>query len=333
MNVGIISFTANGFDLSNKLSEKLNELGHTASPFRCGKNSLRTWTVEHFENDDALVYVGAAGIAVRAVAPLIQSKVSDPAVIVLDERGKFVVPILSGHIGGANRLAQEITKMLSCIPVITTATDCNNIFAIDTWASENGIRIINPEKIKWVSAHLLAGECAYVKSFFPIDGNLPEGLIITDDEYDVILTVRSRGRKEALRLVPRILTLGVGCQKGVTADELEKAFDLILRKGSCHQEAVCKVCSLDLKANEPGLLEFCRRHNLPFKTFSAEELCAVKGRFSSSEFVRRTTGVDNVCERSAVLESGGQLYVKKNAGEGITMALAIAPYTVRFMED
>ena len=333
MNIGIICFTATGFDLCSKLSEKLRQDGHTASYIRCGKNSLRTWTSEHFESDDALIFVGAAGIAVRAVSPLIESKVSDPAVIVLDERGKFVIPILSGHIGGANRLALDISRLLSCIPVITTATDCNNVFAVDTWASENDITIINPEKIKWVSAHLLAGEYAYLKSFFPIDGNLPEGLILTEDEYDVVLTVRTRGRKEALRLVPRILTLGVGCQKGVTADELDEAFDMLLRKGSCHSEAVCRVCSIDLKAAEPGLVEFCQRHKLPFMTFSAEALTAIKGRFSSSEFVRKTTGVDNVCERSAVLGSGGSLYVKKNAGNGITMAMAIAPYTVRFTEE
>ncbi len=333
MNVGIISFTAAGFELGRKLGEILNSNGHTSSCIRCGKNSLRTWTSDHFQTDDALVFVGASGIAVRAVAPLVKSKVSDPAVIVLDERGKFVIPILSGHIGGANRLAQDISKMISCIPVITTATDCNNVFAVDKWASENNISIMNPEKIKWVSAHLLAGECVYVKSFFPIDGSLPEGLIITDDEYDVILTVRSRGRKDALRLVPQILTLGVGCQKGVTADELDEAFDLILRKASCLKEAVCGVCSIDIKSEEQGLLAFCARHGLPFETYSAEQLGAVKGKFSSSEFVRKTTGVGNVCERSAVLGSGGSLYVKKNAGKGITMAFAIAPYKVRFLEE
>ena len=146
MNIGIIAFTAAGFELAERLSEKLRLSGHTAFPFRCGKNSLRTWTNEHFMSDDALVFVGAAGIAVRAVAPLAQSKVSDPAVIVIDERGKFAIPILSGHIGGANRLAQDISKMINCIPVVTTATDCNNVFAVDTWATENDIAILKPRK-------------------------------------------------------------------------------------------------------------------------------------------------------------------------------------------
>jgi cobalt-precorrin 5A hydrolase len=227
----------------------------------------------------------------------------------------------------------DVAGMLHAIPVITTATDCNSVFAIDTWASENNIKIMNPEQIKWVSARLLAGECINVKSFFPVAGALPDGFNITDDEYDVILTVRNRGRKDALRLVPQILTLGVGCQRGTTTAELNEAFELVLKKASCLKEAVCMACSIDLKSDEDGLLQFCREHRLPFKTFSAEQLKNVKGHFSSSDFVRNITGVDNVCERSAVLGSGGELYVKKHAGSGITMALAIAPYTVRFMEE
>lgn len=333
MTVSIITFTANGFDLGTRLSEMLQQDKHHTSVYRCGKDALRQWTSSHFASDDALIFIGAAGIAVRAVAPLIQSKTSDPAVVVIDERGKFVIPILSGHIGGANKLAQSISKMLHALPIITTATDCNSVFAFDTWASENGIKIVNPEQIKWVSARLLAGECVYIKSFFPIVGNIPEGVVITDEEYDVILTVRSRGRKDALRLVPPILTLGVGCQRGITAEELENAFELVLKKGSCLKEAVRLVTSLDLKADEKGLIEFCQKHQLPLKTYSADELNAVKGKFAASEFVRKTTGVDNVCERSAVLGSGGELYIRKNAGNGITMALAISPYHVRFLEE
>jgi cobalt-precorrin 5A hydrolase len=333
MKISIISFTGNGFDLGCRLCEKQRQEGHETSIYRCGKDGLREWTISHFSSDDALLFVGAAGIAVRAVAPLVRSKTSDPAVVVIDERGQFIIPILSGHIGGANRLSHTIAKMLHALPVITTATDVSSVFAIDTWASEKNIGIINPEQIKWVSARLLAGECVYVKSLFPVSGTVPDGIVLTEEEYDVIITVRHKGRKDALRLVPPILTLGVGCQKGITAEELETAFELILKKGSCLKEAVCLVISIDLKSDEPGLIEFCNKHQLPFKTYSAAQLSAVKGRFSSSDFVRKTTGVDNVCERSAVLGSGGELFVKKDAGNGITMALAIAPYTVRFMEE
>jgi cobalt-precorrin 5A hydrolase len=333
MKAGIIAFTERGFTLGTQLAEMLENEAYQVSAYRCGKDTLRSWTSSHFDSDEALVFIGAAGIAVRAIAPHLKSKTCDPAVLVIDEHGKFVIPVLSGHIGGANKLGLHIAKLLRALPVITTATDCNSIFAVDSWASERGIKILNPEKIKWASARLLAGEYVYLKSFFPVEGGLPDGIVLTEEEYDVVLTVRSRGRRDALRLVPPILTLGLGCQRGTTADALEEAFELILKKGSCYREAVYQAASIDLKADESGLLAFCHHHNLPLKTFSAEELGKVKGRFSSSEFVKKTTGVDNVCERSAVLASGGELYVKKNAGNGITMALAISPYSVRFVEE
>ncbi len=333
MTAGIIAFTARGYALAERLDLQLNRAGIETKIIRCPKDGLADWTSKHFAADDALVFIGAAGIAVRAISPYLQSKTSDPAVVVVDEFGRFVIPLLSGHIGGANRLAQNVAKMLGAIPVITTATDCNGIFAIDTWASENKISIINPERIKWVSARLLAGDSINMKSTFPVGGKLPDGFVESDSEYDVILTIKTKGRKDALRLVPPVLTLGIGCKKGVTTEEIETAFDLLLKKASCYPEAVCRVCSIELKAHESGILGFCESHGLPFQTFSAKQLSNVKGNFSSSEFVQQVTGVDNVCERSAVLGSGGELFIKKRAGNGITMALAAAPYSVRFLEE
>jgi cobalt-precorrin 5A hydrolase len=195
------------------------------------------------------------------------------------------------------------------------------------------LHIINPERIKRVSALLLAGETVAFRSLFPVAGALPDGFVQNIKKSDVSITIKTRGRPEMLRLVPPVLTLGVGCRKGVTASDLERAFDMILRKAGFYREAVAQVCSIDLKTGEAGLVEFCRLNGLPFKTFSAAELNALKGNFSASEFVWKTTGVDNVCERSAVLGSGGELLTKKDADNGITMAFAAAPYTVRFTEE
>jgi cobalt-precorrin 5A hydrolase len=195
------------------------------------------------------------------------------------------------------------------------------------------LRIINPERIKRVSALLLAGETVAFRSLFPVEGSLPDGFAEKIKKSDVSITIKTRGRPETLRLVPPVLTLGVGCRKGVTASELERAFDTILRKASFYREAVAQVCSIDLKSGEAGLVEFCRLNGFLFKTFSATQLNALKGNFTTSEFVRKTTGVDNVCERSAVLGSGGALLTKKDAGNGITMAFAAAPYTVHFTEE
>ena len=302
MNIGIIAFSAGGSVLGESLDSCLLAAGHEAELFRCAAGTLANWTKTHFVSDNALIFIGAAGIAMRAVAPHIKSKTTDPAVIVIDEQGRFVIPLLSGHIGGANELAEDISVMLGALPVITTATDCRGVFAIDTWARKNKLHILNPERIKYVSARLLNGETVAYRSLFPVSGNLPDGLIENNRQYEVSISIKTKGNASALKLVPPVLTLGVGCRKGVPCCDLARAFDMILRKASFHKEAVTQVCSINLKAEEPGLQEFCRQYGLAFKTFSAEQLNTVRGHFSASEFVLKTTGTDNVCERSAVLQ-------------------------------
>ncbi len=335
MKLAILAFSDKGGCLGERLQKAFCSGGETATLERCAEGGLTEWTSAHFDTTDALIFIGSCGIAVRAIAPYVKSKLTDPAVAVVDECGMYAVSLLSGHIGGANALTRRICEMIHAIPVITTATDRNGVFAIDDWAAREGLWIANPERIKWVSAGLLSGECIRVKSLVPIAGPLPDGFVANDDTPDVLITFRTRGREEALRLVPRVLTLGVGCKRGVNADALEEAFALILKKASCYKEAIRRVCSIDVKADEPGILDFCARHNLPYETFSAEALAAVPGRFSGSAFVESVTGVDNVCERSAVLGGGAlaKLLTKKNAEHGVTMALAITPYTLRFTEE
>ncbi|MDD4571821.1 MAG: cobalt-precorrin 5A hydrolase [Clostridia bacterium] len=337
MKISIISFSTKGFALAERLASKLNEGVMQAQAYRCTDGMLSGWTKEHFATADALVFVGATGIAVRAVAPYLENKTNDPAVLVIDETAKFVIPLLSGHIGGANRLANHAAEVLGAVPVITTATDCNNVFAVDTWASENNIKIINPKQIKKVSASLLKGGTIRFKSFFPIKGCLPSGLVMSENECDVILSI-NKGvtdslADKALCLVPPVLSLGIGCKKGISAEVIETVFTNLLAKEGLCREAVYSVCSIDIKAKEQGILAFCEAHGLLFQTFSAAELAAVSGNFALSKFVLETTGVDNVCERSAVLGSGGKLIIKKYTENGVAMALAIAPYTVKFGEE
>lgn len=329
MKLAAIAFSDRGIALGTRLQVAFPE---ELTLTRCPEGGLATWCAAHFSTCDGLLFLGAAGIAVRAIAPFVTDKTKDPAVLVLDEAGHYVISLLSGHIGGGNALARVVAERISAIPILTTATDVNGVFAVDTWASERGLHIANPARIKWVSARLLAGETVRLKSLFPVTGALPPGLCVDESEYDILITHRTRGRESALRLVPPVVTLGVGCKRGVSEEVLEEAFLQVLAKTSCHPAAVCRVCSIDRKAEEPGLLAFCARHALPLQTFSPETLAALPGQFSSSNFVKKVTGVDNVCERSAVRGSGGTLLTGKNTGNGTAMALAIAPYTVSFEE-
>ena len=322
MKLAYLSFTEKGGQLAGRLAAAL---GGTAQ--RCGAScSLEAWTAAHFSQSDGLVYVGAAGIAVRAIAPHLKSKTTDPAVVVVDECARYAIPILSGHLGGANDLARAIGRVCGAIPVLTTATDVNGVFAVDEWAKRQNCLVLNPERIKTVSAKLLAGGTVTVQSSWPIAGQPPRNVCQTEDRgADVLLDIHP-GTGEKLHLVPRIAVLGVGCKKNVLPQTLETALEAFLTGAGVCEQAISAVASIDLKKNEPGLLDLCAAHGWPLKTYPAEQLRAVEGQFTPSAFVQGVTGVDNVCERSAVLASGGTLCQGKTARDGITMALALTPY-------
>lgn len=319
MRLAVLAFSSRGEALAQRLQEKLP---HEVTWQRCPKGGLADWTAEAFGRAEGLVFVSSCGIALRAIAPHVCSKLSDPAVVVVDETGKFAVSLLSGHLGGANALTEEIAEAIGATPVITTATDVNGLFAVDVWANAQGLTIENPHAIKLVSGKLVNGETVRVRSDYPLAGRLPRGMVLTDGEADLEISCCPRGT--GLHLIPRIVTLGIGCRRDTPAETIEAAVKAL----SISPAAVKQVCSIDLKAKEPGLLEFCRRHELPFETFSAEALAAVPGVFSPSRFVQSVTGVDNVCERSAVLGSGGSLLIPKTPLNGVTVAAAAEEYTV-----
>ena len=313
MKLAIAAFTDRGEALSKRIGKNVTRIGANVT--------LADWTAARFSDADALLFVGAAGIAVRAIAPHVKSKISDPAVLVADEAGRFVIPILSGHLGGANALAEEIAATLQATAVITTATDLRGVFAVDLWAKAQGMAVLQPERIKRVSAKLLAGETIAVDCPWPIEGAPPEGVRLGSDA-DVTVSVRPE-RTDALQLVPRCFALGVGCRRGASEAQIEAVFRRFCDKRSVLPEAVSAAASIDRKADEAGLLAFCASHGWPVRFFTAEALQAARGDYSASDFVRETVGVDNVCERSAVCASGGTLLEKKYASDGVTFAIAV----------
>ena len=318
-----LAFTDTGLALAKRLAAAL-----PGSVARCGQDgtSLAEWTGVQFVQSDALIFVGAAGIAVRAITPHCKSKTTDPAVVVVDECGRFAVPILSGHLGGANDLARAIAAVCGAVPVITTATDAHGIFAVDEWAKHQNCTVLEAERIKLVSGKLLAGQPVYYWTDIPVTGTAPAGVdpARTPAEADFALTLSPAG--DALHLVPRIGVLGIGCRRGICAEQLEAAFADFCARHSLAPACIAAAASIDLKADEAGLLAFCRAHGWPITFYSAEQLRALSGPFTPSSFVQSVTGVDNVCERAAVLASGGCIRIPKQAGGGVTFALALCPY-------
>ena len=324
MTRAYLAFTDTGLALAKRLSAAL-----PGSVARCGQDgvSLAEWASTQFVQSDALIFVGAAGIAVRAIAPHCKSKTTDPAVVVVDECGRFAVPILSGHLGGANDLARAIATVCGAVPVITTATDVHGIFAVDEWAKHQNCRVLEPERIKLVSGKLLAGQPVHYWADIPVTGTAPAGLFLADTpaKADLALTLCPTG--QALHLVPRIGVLGIGCKRGTSAETLEAAFAAFCARYGFAAQAVTAAASIDLKQNEPGLLAFCLARGWPARFYSAAQLRSLPGQFTSSPFVQRVTGVDNVCERAAVLDAGGSLFYPKFACSGVTLALACRPFT------
>ena len=304
-----VAFTDRGMETGRKLPG-------LASLTRCPRGGLASWTAEHWTQGEGLLFIGAVGIAVRAIAPHVVKKTVDPAVLVLDESGGYVIPILSGHIGGANAAALEIARTIGAVPIITTATDLNGMFAVDTWAVSQKLAIRNPEAIKLISGKLLAGKTVCLSSSFPIQGDYPKG-VIKGEPADIVISPRKQP-EGALHLVPKCVALGIGCRKGISQTAIEALYQTL----SLEDAAVAGVFSIDLKKEEPGLKAFCSAHGFPFYTYSPEQLRNVPGNFSSSAFVASVTGVDNVCERAALM-GGGTLWVPKTAENGVTMAASI----------
>lgn len=306
----LAAFTQAGALLARRLAEGLG--GQAFVPQRCLVEGVEVmegpvgdWAARWFPQAGAMIFVCACGIAVRAVAPLLRAKTEDPAVVVADERGRFVVPVLSGHIGGANELARRVADLTGGQAVITTATDVNGLVAVDEWAVKNDCAIENPRAIKAVSGAVLGGERV--------------GVAVTE-------RLQPAPWPATLWLRPRVLVLGAGCKRGTDPAALEAAAVDFLEGAGVSPLSLMVLASIDLKAEEPGLVALAGRYGIPFRTFSAEELAAVPGQFSSSERVLEVTGVDNVCERAAVLAASGAgrgvLLRSKARYPGITLALA-----------
>lgn len=262
---------------------------------------VMAWARDAFSQDRALLFIGACGIAVRAIAPLVHSKLTDPAVLVMDELGRHVIPILGGHLGGANQWALEIAGRTGAQPVITTATDLNGLPAIDLWAKEHDCAIQNPQAIKKVSGAALAGEKVGVAITERLMSQAP---------FPVTLVLR-----------PRTLVLGAGCRRGVAREHFEQCARHFLDRAGVSLLSVRALASIGQKQDEEALTAFARRYQLPFLTYSAQALAAVEGQFAHSQRVLDAVGVDNVCERAAVL-AGGRLLLGKTIYQGVTLALA-----------
>ena len=345
----MICFTERGAWVCRRLFHKLKETGEECEaiiPKRFLREEwkkeglkereeefLSQWTGKMFAEKRAMIFVSATGIAVRAIAPWIRDKMTDPPVVTVDEGAQFVIPLLSGHVGGANELARHIADWLEAVPVITTATDVNGKFAVDLFASAYHMTIRDRKEAKNISAAVLEGKQIGVFSDLPIK-KLPDGFVMDRwCEENICITVKdpSFPEKKAsyLRLVPRAVVLGVGCRRGTDPEFMKEKVFALLKEHGIDPAAVKAIASVDVKQDEPAVLGLkqvfdgeCLHQPCEQRFYTPEQLNQVPGDFKESAFVKKQIGVGNVCERSACA-AGGKLLVEKQAGDGITLAAAL----------
>ena len=183
MRYAIISFTVHGAKLNRKLGELLEDAkGYHLSKYKEEglkgvEGSLKEWTKMNFKDYEVLIYIGATGIAVRAIAPFLVSKDKDPAVLCIDELGQNVIPLVSGHIGGANGCAKYIASLIGGRAIISTATDLEGRFAVDEWAVERGLILTDLKKAKSIASDILKDKTIGFVSDFPVEGKLPKQVL------------------------------------------------------------------------------------------------------------------------------------------------------------
>ena len=315
-NLAVIFFTEGGKNLANKI--------RLAGDYFYNKDKkIKPMMAQIMRDYKNIVFISATGIAVRYIAPYIKSKDVDPAVIVIDEGGNFVISLLSGHLGGANEVAKRIADRMGATPVITTASDVLKVPAIDIFAKENKLIIEDLSTIAAVMGRVVEGKnifystntsLKYPYEFITKDIEKAQAALVVGDyfiETDLPVTY----------LRPLDIYVGVGCKRGKTFEDLylavKNAFDL----AKISMKSIAEFRSIDLKKDEAGIVELADFFNRKFITYDSDTLLKVQGDFKTSDFVAQTTGVDAVSSRSAMV-GADELILDKHSENGVTVSLA-----------
>jgi len=344
MRTAIVALTASGMEQARRLVESFSdaELFAPAEQCRAGETAFTAPLSEElpqlFSGSRALICVMASGIVVRLLAPHLKGKERDPAVVVVDEAGQFAISLLAGHLGGANALAREVAGILGGTPVITTATDVQGLPAWDEVARTSGLTVEPVVHIKQLNSALLKGErIALVdpmrriaEHYAGIDGVTVCGTFLEAEDPSfvarVVVTHRLLDELEepvTLLLRPCDLVVGIGCNRGTPAEEIEQAVNEVLQNHRLSRSSVRGLASIEEKRDEAGLCEFALRWRLPIGYHTAEALNQIKVASPPSEHAQAAVGAQGVCEPAALLgASPGQLLVKKQKLGNVTVAVA-----------
>ncbi|HHW28006.1 MAG TPA: cobalt-precorrin 5A hydrolase [Syntrophomonadaceae bacterium] len=319
MKCAVISFTDAGERMAKTISQRIpNTDIYSNKEYPAG---VKYEIGAIFEEYNRIVFVCAVGIAVRLIAPYIKDKTRDPAVVVVDDLGRYAISLLSGHLGGANDLAREIAEAIGAPAVITTASEGRGIEAVDMFAQRCGLVIENMEDAKTITSIMVNGGTLRVISEINQQINYPR---ISDTGYDGCLFITSRTAISCDQpycvLRPKNLTVGVGCRKGKSKDDILNAIYTVFKENDLSIKSIDCLASIDLKKEEQGLIQACEELGCDFKTFTKEQINSVQQSFAGSPFVKGAVGVGCVCEPCAYLASG-EIIVGKRSLDGVTVSV------------
>lgn len=329
------SFNGRLYIKENNLSQdQINNEKSEINTFVYGEDfSLKTITKEAMNNSEGIIFISSTGIAVRAIAPFLEGKDKDPGIVVVDLSCKYAINILSGHLGGGNELTYKVSEILNSMPIITTASDNLGLIAPDILAKENNLIIEDLKKAKYMAALLIDKKIIGIKddyNIIKISNGYEKIQYLRKDCIWITHRLKSSNNEDIekndysriLRLIKNDIVLGIGCRKGTTYEKLYDFVNANLIKYNLDIRAVSGIVSVDIKANEEGIIKLAGKINCPFKTFSKDEIKTVQDKYDKSEFVFKTLGITGVCEPSVDL-AGAEVIISKIKHEGMTLAIGV----------
>lgn len=325
----VLSFSKRGHVLGDRLATRLDDAVHYHSADVAFKFSERL--PDWWQSAETIVFIGATGIAVRLIAPCIRSKKTDPAVLVIDDAARYVISLLSGHLGGANQYTLQLAEMLGALPIITTASDQRGFQSPDLFAKNNHCWISSFSDCTKLTSLMVNEEPIIVWNETNTDLDYPHTIAWTEGDPipEIAKGMLWISKKEkpktdipCLSLVPKEVVLGIGCRRGTPKEKILALIEREMKKRRWVLASIDAIGTVDIKANEPGLLEAAKELGLTPIIFSREQIRRVENDFESSEFVRKTIGVGAVSAPVAAL-LGGEVIEEKIIGDGVTLSIAI----------
>lgn len=320
MRLAIWSVTRGAGNLAKKIGVKLEADIYTLKKFQLENTiQIENFTDEltkKFNNYDGHIFIMATGIVIRKISCLIKSKDIDPAVLVIDEGGNFVISLLSGHIGGANELTYKVANTFSLLPIITTSSDVTGKIAIDTLSQKLNCEMESLTKAKDLTSLIVDNK--------KVEILLPNNVKIGENTNSSGVVIASNKKNiDIMRIYPKNLIVGVGCRRGTPKEEIFKALDEVMKKYNLAYESIKRIATVDIKADELGLLSLVEELQKELVIISREEIKEVEQRFKGSEFVKKQIGVSCVSEPCALLASNGNgdFLEQKYIYNGITISI------------